>query len=121
MGELSWQGKLLASYFQSVSPRTAGYNTIDIGQMHSATIFFIILLMFIGASPGSTGGGIKTSTATVLIAAIWALLRGKNDAELFGRRIMQQTIYKAFSITFIASLLVIFVCFISVLYLVVGW
>ena len=77
LGELSWQGKLLASYFQSVSPRTAGYNTIDIGQMHSATIFFIILLMFIGASPGSTGGGIKTSTATVLIAAIWALLRGK--------------------------------------------
>jgi len=109
LGELSWQGKLLSSYFQSVSPRTAGYNTVDIGQMQSATIFFIVLLMFVGASPGSTGGGIKTSTASILIAAIWALLRGKNDAELFSRRINPQTIYKAFSITFMASLLVIFV------------
>lgn len=109
LGELSWQGKLLSSYFQSVSPRTAGYNTVDIGQMHGATIFFVILLMFVGASPGSTGGGIKTSTASILIAAIGALLRGKNDAELFGRRINQQTIYKAFSITFMASLLVIFI------------
>ena len=109
IGQLSWQGKILASYFQSVSPRTAGYNTVDIGKLQDATIFFMVVLMFIGASPTSTGGGIKTSTLGVLFAAIWALIRGKEDAELFERRIPQQLIYKAFTIFFIAATLVIFV------------
>ncbi|MBC8015913.1 MAG: Trk family potassium uptake protein [Sporomusaceae bacterium] len=109
IGQLSWQGKILGSYFQSVSPRTAGYNTVDIGKLHDATIFFMVVLMFIGASPTSTGGGIKTSTLGVLIAAVWALIRGKQDAELFERRIPQQLIYKAFTIFFIAATLVIFV------------
>lgn len=109
LGPLTWQGKLLASYFQSVSPRTAGYNTVDIGRLHDATIFFMVILMFIGASPASTGGGIKTSTMGVLVMAIWALISGKHDAEFFKRRIPQQLIYKAFSIFFIAAGLVIFV------------
>ena len=109
IGQLSWQGKILSSYFQSVSPRTAGYNTVDIGKLQDATIFFMVVLMFIGASPTSTGGGIKTSTLGVLFAAIWALIRGKEDAELFERRIPQQLIYKAFTIFFIAATLVIFV------------
>ncbi|HEX2926235.1 MAG TPA: potassium transporter TrkG [Ruminiclostridium sp.] len=109
LGSLSWQGKILGSYFQSVTPRTAGYNTIDIGKMETATLFFTILLMFIGASPGSTGGGIKTSTIAVLAAAMLALSTGKEDAELFKRRIPQHIIYKAFSLFFLAALLVIFV------------
>lgn len=106
---LSWQGQLLASYFQSVTPRTAGYNTLNIGDMANATIFFIILLMFIGASPGSTGGGIKTTTAGLLTAATWTLFRGKEDVELFERRIDKSIIYKAFALVFVASALVIFV------------
>ena len=106
---LSMQGKLLGSYFQSVSTRTAGYNTVDIGQLHDATVFFMVILIFIGASPTSTGGGIKTTTFGVIIAAVWALITGKHDAELFKRRISQPLIYKAFSVILIAATLVIFV------------
>jgi len=106
---LSWQGQLLGSYFQSVTPRTAGYNTLAIGEMRDATIFFITLLMFVGASPASTGGGIKTTTFAVLLAAFRALIKGKQDAELFDRRIAQHVVYKSFSLIFIASALVVFV------------
>ncbi|EIW17679.1 MULTISPECIES: TrkH family potassium uptake protein [Pelosinus] len=109
LGELSWKGKILASYFQSVAPRTAGYNTVDIGKMQDATLFFTIILMFIGASPASTGGGVKTTTLGVMIAAIWALITGKHDAEIFRRRINQNIIYKAFTVFFIAATLVIIV------------
>ncbi|MCC5465851.1 TrkH family potassium uptake protein [Pelosinus baikalensis] len=109
LGELSWKGKILASYFQSVTPRTAGYNTVDIGKMQDATLFFTIILMFIGASPASTGGGVKTTTLGVMIAAIWALITGKHDAEIFRRRINQNIIYKAFTVFFIAATLVIIV------------
>ncbi|WP_425061235.1 Ktr system potassium uptake protein B [Sporomusa carbonis] len=109
LANLSWQGKILGSYFQSITPRTAGYNTLDISKFSDATLFFIMLLMFIGASPTSTGGGIKTSTAGVLAAAIWALISGKNDAEMFKRRIPQSIIYKAFSVMLISGILVIFV------------
>lgn len=106
---LSLKGKLLASYFQSVSPRTAGYNTVPISDMESATLFFIVLLMFIGASPSSTGGGIKTTTAGILVAAISALIRGKADVEIFERQIPKTIVYKAFALVFIAGALVIFV------------
>jgi trk system potassium uptake protein TrkH len=109
LGELPWKSKILASYFQSVSPRTAGYNTVDISKMQDATLFFTIILMFIGASPASTGGGVKTTTLGVMIAAIWALITGKNDAEIFRRRISQNIIYKAFTVFFIAATLVIVV------------
>ena len=77
--------------------------------MANATIFFIIVLMFIGASPGSTGGGIKTTTAGLLTAAIWTLFRGREDVEIFQRRIDKSIIYKAFAMVFVASALVIFV------------
>lgn len=106
---LSLKGKILASYFQAVTPRTAGYNTLPIGEMEGATLFFIVLLMFIGASPGSTGGGIKTTTAGILTAGIWSLVRGKEDVEVFHRRISHSIVYKAFALVIIAGLLVIFV------------
>lgn len=106
---LSWQGKLLSSYFQSVSPRTAGYNTLDIGNMRAATLFFIVVLMFIGASPGSTGGGVKTSTFSVLVFSLFAMISGKEDAEIFKRRIPKYIVYKAFSIVLLATALVVFI------------
>jgi len=109
LGPLSWQGKFLGSYFQSVSTRTAGYNTVDIGKLQDATIFFMVILMFIGGSPSSTAGGIKTTTIGVLITAVWALIRGKTDAEIFQKRIPQQLIYKAFTVFFIAATMVIIV------------
>ena len=109
LGGLSWHGKVLASLFQSVTPRTAGYNTIDIGKLTDQTLFFIVILMFIGASPGGTGGGIKTSTAFLLAMAIWSMIRGQTDVEIFQRRIPTPTVYKAFAIAVISALLVIIV------------
>jgi len=107
LGPLTSQGKILGSFFQSVTPRTAGYNTIDIGKMYNGSLLLLVILMFIGASPASTGGGIKTSTFAVLVLAIWALIRGRSDAECFGRRIPKEIIYKAFSVMFIAFILVV--------------
>ncbi|MGI6093021.1 MAG: TrkH family potassium uptake protein [Negativicutes bacterium] len=107
ISELSWKGKLLGSYFQAVT-RTAGLNTLNIGELTNATLLFLMILMFIGASPASTGGGIKTTTVSVVVAAVWAHISGKQDAELFGRRISPSSVYKAFSLVFISVALIIF-------------
>lgn len=109
LGPLNPTGKVLASFFQSVTPRTAGANTLDIGAMRQASQFFIILLMFIGASPGSTGGGIKTTTFTILIGAMIAMIRGRQDIVLFRFRLAQDRIFKAITLTLLALFLVIFV------------
>ncbi len=109
LGSLNWSGKILASFFQSVTPRTAGANTLDIAEMRQASQFFIIILMFIGASPGSTGGGIKTTTFTTLIGAMVAMIRGKEDIVMFHYRLGKDRILKAITLTMIALFLVIFV------------
>lgn len=106
---LSPLGKVLASYFQAVTSRTAGFNTIDIGALHSATQFFIILLMYIGASPGSTGGGIKTTTFGTLLVSVWSMIRGKADTDVFKRRVGQEQVFKSLAIMFMASALVVIV------------
>jgi trk system potassium uptake protein TrkH len=106
---LSPAGKVLAAYFQAVTPRTAGYNTLDMGALHSATLFLIVILMFIGASPGSTGGGIKTTTFGTLAVSIWSMIKGKSDAEVFQRRIGKEQFYKAVAILLLASTLVVVV------------
>ena len=94
-GNLSLKDKLLVAWFQSVVPRTAGFNTIDIGKMTGAGLFFIIGLMFIGASPGGTGGGIKTTTVRVLTSCTKAILQGKEEALLYKRQIPVSLILKA--------------------------
>lgn len=109
LGSLNGTGKVLAAFFQSVTPRTAGANTVDIGGLRQATQFFIIILMFIGASPGSTGGGIKTTTFTTLIGAMVAMIRGKEDIVLFHHRLAKDRIYKAITLTLFAIFLVIVV------------
>lgn len=106
LGSLNWGGKILGSLFQSVTPRTAGANTLDLGSMRQASQFFIIILMFIGASPGSTGGGIKTTTFTLIIGAVISMLRGREDIVLFRYRLAQERIFKALTITLLALLLV---------------
>lgn len=98
---------MLASFFQSVSPRTAGANSIDIGGLRQATQFFIIILMFIGASPGSTGGGIKTTTFMVMVGAVFAMMRGREDIVLFRFRLAQERVLKALTIALLALLLVL--------------
>lgn len=108
LAPLNPAGKILGSFFQSVSPRTAGANTVDIGSLRQATQFFTIILMFIGASPGSTGGGIKTTTFTIMVGAIIAMIRGKEDIVLFRQRLAKDRIFKAITLAMIAMVLVTF-------------
>ncbi|MCM0591415.1 MAG: TrkH family potassium uptake protein [Gloeotrichia echinulata IR180] len=94
-GSLNWNEKFLLAWFQSVTSRTAGFNTIDIGKMTTAGLFIMIALMFIGASPGGTGGGIKTTTLRVLTSCTKAVLQGKEEVLLYERKIAISLIVKA--------------------------
>nr|WP_239483761.1 TrkH family potassium uptake protein [Paenibacillus rhizolycopersici] len=107
LAPLSWSGKIWGSFFQSVTPRTAGANTLDIGALRQATQFFMIILMFIGASPSSTGGGIKTTTFTILVGAVGSMIRGRTDLVLFRYRMAEERIFKALTITLLALFLVV--------------
>ncbi|NWL88793.1 Trk family potassium uptake protein [Paenibacillus sp. 79R4] len=104
---LSWGEKIWASFFQSVSPRTAGANTVDLGLLRQATQFFMVILMFIGASPSSTGGGIKTTTFMILVGAVISMIRGRSDLVLFRYRLTQDRIFKAVTLTMLSLFLVI--------------
>ncbi len=90
--------RLLAAWFQSVTPRTAGFNTIDIGQMTTAGLFITIALMMIGGSPGGTAGGIKTTTFRILSSCTKAVLQGKEDVVLYERQIPFSLILKAIGV-----------------------
>lgn len=107
LGPLDLGDKLWAALFQSVTPRTAGANTVDIAGMRQASQMFMIILMFIGASPGSTGGGIKTTTFTLMVGAVIAMLRGREDIVLFRYRVAQERIFKALTITLLALLFIV--------------
>ncbi len=97
----SSKGKILTSYFQSVTSRTAGFNTVNIGGLGMASQLLLIVLMFIGASPGSTGGGIKTATFGILLATIWSMLRNRDRVSAFKKTIPRQVVRKAMVVFFI--------------------
>jgi trk system potassium uptake protein TrkH len=99
-------GKLTNSAFGSVTPRTAGFNVVDYSTMTVPSLLFVIFLMWIGASPASTGGGIKTSTFALATLNIFAIARGKSRIEIFGRRFSSESTSRAFAILSI-SLIVI--------------
>ncbi|MBU3199638.1 TrkH family potassium uptake protein [Clostridium estertheticum] len=99
MKGMSLKGKILSSIFASVSPRTAGFNSIPLDKMTSAGNFLTIILMFIGGSPGSTAGGIKTTTAIVLFMTVVSVVRGREDTEIFKKRINKDVVYKSLVIT----------------------
>ncbi|MWC26752.1 TrkH family potassium uptake protein [Paenibacillus sp. MMS18-CY102] len=107
MQPLSFTHKLLNAMMQSVSSRSAGVSTVDIGELRQATQFAIMLLMFVGAAPGSTGGGIKVTTLVVLIFAVIAMLRGREDVVLFRRRLDQDRIHKAITFTLLSFFLIV--------------
>lgn len=104
---LDVKDKLLVSLFQSVTTRTAGFNTIDLTLFSGSTLFIMILLMFIGASPGSCGGGIKTSTFAVLLSFVRNRARGREEASLFKRTIPQEVISKTVTLV-TASIILVF-------------
>jgi trk system potassium uptake protein TrkH len=107
MGGMSPKGKILSSIFASVSPRTAGFNSIPLDKMTTAGIFLTIILMFIGGSPGSTAGGLKTTTAVLLFMTVVSVVRGREETEIFKKRIDKELVYKAFAISVISMALVI--------------
>ena len=106
-GPLNFPQKVMAAWFQSVTTRTAGFNTIDYSKMSEAGLFLTIALMFIGASPGSTGGGIKTTTFRILFCCTGAVLEGQEEVECYQRQIPPAMILKTISVLF-GSLLVAF-------------
>jgi trk system potassium uptake protein TrkH len=98
--------KLLAAMFQSITPRTAGFNTVDFGRASSDTLFFTVFLMFVGASPGSTGGGIKTTALGLIFALFVARWRGRGRARLFHRTIPHPVMDRALLLALLAWVLV---------------
>ncbi|MBD3185151.1 Trk family potassium uptake protein [Candidatus Poribacteria bacterium] len=107
--ELPLFTKILTGYFQSVTTRTAGFNTINIGGLTNACYFLMMILMFIGASPGSTGGGIKTSTFSILVGSILSMLKGRESLEMFRRNVPREIVNKALSVVILAlALLAVF-------------
>jgi len=108
---------LLVSWFQAVTPRTAGFNTFEISRLSEVSVYVLMMLMFIGASPGGTGGGIKTTTFFTVICFVYSFLRGGKEATIFNRRIKTDIVMKSFVI-FISSLMFVLlvasaICFIS--------
>ncbi|MBU3160512.1 TrkH family potassium uptake protein [Clostridium frigoris] len=109
MKGMSVKGKILSSIFASVSPRTAGFNSIPLDKMTSAGNLLTIILMFIGGSPGSTAGGIKTTTAIILFMTVVSVVRGREDTEIFKKRINKEVVYKSLVITVLGLGIVIVV------------
>jgi trk system potassium uptake protein len=104
LGPMNVGEAVMAAYFQAVTPRTAGFNTVDIGAMRHASLFLLIVLMFIGAAPGGTAGGVKISTFSITVAVIWAMVRGAPEPTLLRRRITPALVARAFSICLIGFL-----------------
>ncbi|MDG5473263.1 TrkH family potassium uptake protein [Jeotgalibacillus sp. ET6] len=108
LGSMELDGKLWASYFQAVTPRTAGFNTLDIASLDDSSILFIIVLMFIGAGSASTGGGIKVTTFVIILLATVSFFRRKAEINLFSRQIKQELVFKSLAIAMSSILLVTF-------------
>jgi trk system potassium uptake protein TrkH len=107
LGRLDWPWKLVNAFFQAVTPRTAGFNTVPMAGLAGATVLVLIVLMFIGASPGSTGGGIKTSTAAVILFAIRAFVRGREHVEVGGRTVSSPTVVRAVVLVALSAAVVV--------------
>ena len=112
---LSIKEKILASFFQSVTPRTAGFNTVNIGLLSVPMLLIFTLFMFVGASPGSTGGGIKTTTFGILAATVWSYLKSHDKVILFKRRIPSRIVYRAVSLV-IVSFAYLFIVYIFLIF-----
>lgn len=99
-------GKAVQSFFGSVTPRTAGFNTVDMGSLMQGTILTYLLLMWIGASPSSTGGGIKVTTIVIALSNVMSLARGKERVDLFRREISLNSIRRAFAVMFLSVVII---------------
>lgn len=107
LADKSLGGKLVTAFFMSVTPRTAGFNTFDVSQMMPMTVLWMIVFMWIGASPMSTGGGVKTTTIGIALLNVWHTLRGRDHIEIRHRRIAETTVNRAFIIIFVSLLVIV--------------
>lgn len=104
---MPWSQKVVVSLFQSITTRSGGFSTIDMNILSSSTLLFLCLMMFIGASPSSCGGGIRTTTFAVLLLSLKAYLQGRIDVKVFQRELYQEDIIKALVVFFLAVMLVV--------------
>lgn len=111
MKDLSFKGKLTASMFQSVTTRTAGFNTLPLDQMYDSSKLLTVILMFIGGSPGSTAGGMKTTTIALVILLIISVVRNRDDVEFSKRRISMDNVNRALTVVGVGVSLGFFVVF----------
>ena len=112
IADASLGDKIISSFFLSITPRTAGFNTIPTGSLRSTTLFFIVIAMFIGASPGSTGGGIKTTTFGLIVVTAFNKIKNKKDIEFYKRRVDYEVVFKALTIILLALMIVLLMTFI---------
>lgn len=110
MGDMPFGEKLLNAFFSSVTVRTAGFDSLNFSEMNEFSQLGAILFMFIGAAPGSTGGGIKVTTLFVIIMTVTSYMKNKNDVELMGHKLDKLTVYRTLVMT-VLSLLAVIVCF----------
>ena len=111
---LSFKEKLLASFFQSVTARTAGFNTVDIGALREGTCLVLIFLMFIGGSPGSIAGGVKTSTFAILWLFLVSRLKGLRQITVWERALAYDNVERAVTLVVVSGLFIFFATFILV-------
>jgi len=102
LGFMTWPQKVLVAFFHSVTPRTAGFAAVNVGSMAVYTLFFMIMLMYIGGASGSTAGGIKVNTFGMLAATVWSTIRGREHAGAFGREFKAQQIHRALTIVMLS-------------------
>ncbi len=103
---------ILVSLFQSITTRTAGFNTVDLSFMHNSTLFLLVILMFIGASPGGTGGGVKTTVITSVAVAVYSYIRGEKEVMMFKRKIPDEAIYKSLVVVILSFFILSLAAFI---------
>ena len=113
LAEHSFLGKIATAFFGAVTTRTAGFNTIDTSLLSIPTVLIVIFLMWVGASPGSTGGGIKTSSLAIAMLNIISIARGKTRLEVYNREISSTTVNKSFALI-ILSVFVISIAIFSI-------
>lgn len=106
LGHLDLPNKILVSTFMASMARTSGFSMLDMSTLTEPSMLMIMCLMFIGGSPASTSGGIKTTTIAVIFAAIWSLVRGREDVVIFKRTVPPIVIFRALSIFFVSAVVV---------------
>lgn len=115
LSSLNFAEALITSFFQSATTRSAGFHTVDVSSISSPALLIMMILMFIGASPGSMGGGIKTTTFTVIILTVWTTIVGKRNIEISRRTIPHSVSYKAFAVfTFAVVFNILFLIILSI-------